>query len=637
MLRDRRSVIASIILPVLLFPVLLYGSRRLEELRENQLSDEPVTVALSGSLLPLEERIDADPLLVRADRTDPRRALEDGAVQAGLELPGRLPDPGGDPAEIVVYYDESEELSRLALRRVEGVVDSLRESLQRERLDAIEAAPEILAVIDFEETNLASEERMAGGKLGAGIPIFLVFLLLNGASYAAVDLFSGEKERKTIETLLTSLADRRSVVTGKFLAVFTVAELTTVLFILSNLVSSLLGLTGEMGRESLAISPLTALILFAVTMPLGAFVSAVLVYVASHSNSYREAQTLILPITFAAVVPAVLGVMPGVRLASVICLVPIANVTVAVREGLVGNFPILPLALVFVSNLVYAGWVLARATRFLESEALILGPSAAEPVLIHGERSLVRQVVVFYFAELLALYYIGSAIQAENLMGGLLITLWVMILVPSLLFARWHRIPFSDAFSLRPARITAFIGAVLLAPATLLLANAAFRLQSRFVPVPDELFAEMEGLFNVQEGNLALIFFAIAISPGICEEMLFRGLLLGRFRRQMPPWRAVVLGGFLFGLFHLSIYRILPTALMGTVAGTLVVATGSIFPAMGLHAAYNGIVVLSGRWEWLASLEEFDLPVVGGAILLAAVGAALLFLGRDRSFGRHKS
>ncbi len=636
LLRDRRSVIASIVLPVILFPVLMFGSNRLEEMRERELEEEEMSFALEGSMEAFEDLLGEDILLKRVEVDDLTQALTDDEIQAGIILPDHLPLPGEPTADLAILFNESSDRSRVARDRVVDHVSEWREMLQQDRLEALGASDGIIAVLDRVEINIASAEKMAGGRLGAGIPILIVFLLINGASYVAVDLFSGEKERKTIETLLTSVVDRRSVVAGKFLAVFTMAQASTLLLIISNLLYSILGLTGEAGRNSLTISPGTALMVIAVTFPLGIFVSAALVYLASHAKSYREAQTLMLPVTLVAILPAVLGILPGTRLESIICIVPITNVAVAIREGLVGNYPVFPLIMVVVSNLVYAAWVLSMATRFLESEALILG-RAAGPTLIRGERSLVRPVILFYFAELLALYYIGAAIQAENLMGGLLITLWVLLLIPSIIFAHWNRIPWKRAFAMNRPSLSSLLGAILIAPATLLLANAAFQLQSQFVPLPEELFGELEGLLGGEEGGILLALFAVAISPGFCEEMLFRGLILGRLRKGMTSWRAVVLGGLLFGLFHLSIYRILPTALMGMAAGALVLLSGSIFPAMTLHAVYNGIVVLSSHFEILEGLDQFDFEIVGGALLLAGVGIWLVFRDWKARFNPYSS
>jgi len=239
----------------------------------------------------------------------------------------------------------------------------------------------------------------------------------------------------------------------------------------------------------------------------------------------------------------------------------------------------------------------------------------------------VRRLIIFSSAELLVLYYIGSLIQSKDLMVGLLVTLWALLLLPSILFVRWHRIPFRVAFSLRRPRLGALSCGVLIAPAMLLLANALFQFQSRFVPLPEELFSELEGLFGGERGGLLLALFAVAVSPGICEELLFRGLILGRLQKGMAPWRAIVLGAFLFGLVHLSIYRILPTALLGIAAGGLVYISGSIFPAMALHTCYNGLVVLSERFEILELLESMEMEVIGGSVLLALVGIWLLLRG----------
>ncbi len=624
-LRDRRSIIATIVFPIAFFPVLLFGQQRLEEMREKGLEDETVWVAIDGSDRSFRKRIEEDHLIEIRETSNFEQSIRREELQASVILPATFPTKGNSSTEISILYDGSKELSRLARERIRDHVDSWRGELRRERLQEIGAPADLDLVVDVEETNIASEERMAGSKFGRIFPIFLVLILMNGASVIAVDLFSGEKERRTIETLLTSLADRRSVVAGKFLAVVLMAITSVILFLVSNFVAIKLGLTGgAAARASLELSPGTGLVVVLVTLPLAIFLSAVLVLTASHARTYREAQTLLMPIMLLSIVPAAIALLPGIRLDSVAAFAPIANVSLAVREALLGNFPVLPLIAVFLSNAICAVIVLRKAVSYLESEAVVLGPAPSISPARGADRSLVREVNVFYFIQLLLLYYVGSTIQAYDLLSGLLLTLWGLLLIPSLLFARYYQLPYLDTFRLRLPAVGHVVAAALLALPTLFAANLMFHLQSRFLPVPEQLFKEMEGLLDIGGGGLPMLLFAIAVSPGICEELFFRGLILGRHERGMEPWKAILVGGLFFGLFHLSIYRLLPTAIMGIVAGVLAYRSRSIVPPMVLHILYNATVLLGGRFEGLALIDEVSTQTVVGALLLGAAGITLL-------------
>jgi sodium transport system permease protein len=92
----------------------------------------------------------------------------------------------------------------------------------------------------------------------------------------------------------------------------------------------------------------------------------------------------------------------------------------------------------------------------------------------------------------------------------------------------------------------------------------------------------------------------LALSPAICEELFFRGALLGGLRRDMHTWRVLAWQAFFFGAVHASIYRFLPTAIFGAVLAALVMRSRSLVPAVVMHAGYNAILVLGARVPELA-------------------------------------
>src|SRR5262249_30266347 len=91
--------------------------------------------------------------------------------------------------------------------------------------------------------------------------------------------------------------------------------------------------------------------------------------------------------------------------------------------------------------------------------------------------------------------------------------------------------------------------------------------------------------------GLALSLVLIALTPAICEEALFRGAILRGFAGGLPRLTSAVLTGVLFGLFHLDLWRIIPTALLGIGLSIVALETDSILPAMVMHFANNACLV----------------------------------------------
>jgi len=145
-----------------------------------------------------------------------------------------------------------------------------------------------------------------------------------------------------------------------------------------------------------------------------------------------------------------------------------------------------------------------------------------------------------------------------------------------------------------------------------------FDWQSTVLPMPSRIDVGhlLQDLANLP---LPARLFLLAISPAVCEELFFRGAVLSGLRRDLSTagclaWQAVT-----FGAAHGSIYRFVPTALVGIVLAALTLRARSVLPAMLLHASYNLLLVLEvdqPMWLWLA------LP-----------GAALIAWGRRAKIG----
>jgi membrane protease YdiL (CAAX protease family) len=116
-------------------------------------------------------------------------------------------------------------------------------------------------------------------------------------------------------------------------------------------------------------------------------------------------------------------------------------------------------------------------------------------------------------------------------------------------------------------------------------------LQDTFLPLPKKMEEAYQEFLGREKLSAITQLFLLAISPGICEELLWRGAVQGELEARGKPVKTVLTVGIFFGLFHLSIYRLIPTGLLGVLLALVRHRSGSIFPCILLHIAYNALLL----------------------------------------------
>jgi sodium transport system permease protein len=214
------------------------------------------------------------------------------------------------------------------------------------------------------------------------------------------------------------------------------------------------------------------------------------------------------------------------------------------------------------------------------------GPSRAP--LDAPARSKSRRVTAGLAGLFFAAFIAGNALlPSPPSLSGILITMYGLLLAPTLVLAGRLRAPVRAVLSLRRPSLRSCAGVLMLGFPVSLIASVVFLLQSHFFPVPPEVQDIFKDLLETVRTHPVLGLFAVAVSPGLCEEVLFRGLILHLFTDMIGPKKGAVVAGILFGLFHLVPQRVLVTAGLGVLLGFLTLHTRSIVPAMILHATYN--------------------------------------------------
>ncbi|MEW6322645.1 MAG: ABC transporter permease subunit/CPBP intramembrane protease [Acidobacteriota bacterium] len=678
-LRDRRTLLMAIGLPVLVYPLIIIGFSRIAESGESAIASRASTVAVWGALpaeveaalgdqtrlalkpwegAPPEVRaaLEAGALTAPALRNDEERRTNDEGRRANDERveesgpvieaaraaitrrqvesvvvlwPGFAERLGaGDEAALTVYFDSVRRESEVARNRV---TEALRE--YRARVIARRVAEQGLprgfsTALDIRASNVAQAERRAGRLLGTLLPYMLLSLAVLGGLYAAIDLTAGEKERGTMQTLLCAPITASEIVVGKFLAVWTLSLISVLANLLSLSLTISRLLPADVPSLGAANYVMTALVLLPVTLT----TSALFLAVSSFARSFRDGQSMVTPVYMAVALPAAVVMLPTVELDAWTAFVPIVNIALLIKGLFLREVSVDLAFLTLTSAMLYAVLTIALAVRVFHRETVLLGGKES----VRGVLGLdgkpgglpTPSLAVSFFAVVLVLQFYGSlALRDQPIPTLLLILQYGGMLLPSLLVVAAFRFDWKRTLALRMPGPTAVLLSIVIGLTAWIFAAGVV---ARLLPPPENLQRAMERLIRLGDDPYPLwvVWLVIGLTPGICEELLFRGVIMSGFRR-MGGVAAVALTALLFGLAHASIYRLLPTATLGLVLGIVTWRTGSIVCAIIVHAVNNAFIATLAQRpeiiEWAgitaASTEiPWTFTALGSGVFLVALG-----------------
>jgi len=381
-LRDRRTIISMIVVPMLAMPVLMLSmgimavrlvTRARQEIPKVMVlggEDSPKTLAALRALKTIE--------FVPGSR-DYTNLISDKRIRAAVEIPDGF-DAGlqsGEKRTVHIYIYEGEIKSSFGAQPVEQFFRQLSDATLSERLAAHNFPERLLKPFEVKKTNVAPPKKVSGNLIGSFIPYLLILMCMTGAIYPSVDLTAGEKERGTIETLLCSPVARTHLVYGKCLMVLTAALVTTLLS-LSSMGASFalvkyLGLGTARGGPPLPLTiDLSSLaVAFGMMLPMALFFAATMLAIGLFSRTTKEAHSYLQPLLIVTIMPAVASLLPGVELNSRLALIPVVNLSLVSKEILSGTYHWSYIALIFTSTCVYAAVALAAAVAMFKRESVL--------------------------------------------------------------------------------------------------------------------------------------------------------------------------------------------------------------------------------------------------------------------------
>jgi len=381
-LRDRRTLVSMIVIPLLLFPVMMLGFSYLAVKLVGQAKKEvPQIMVLGGEDSPkvMAGLRNLDTIEIVPPAPDYVEQISNKKIRAAVEIPKGFDAAleRNEKTTIKIYMYEGEIKSSFAADRVEKFFSELREKTARDRLEARKLPVSLLKPFDIEQKNVAPPEKVGGSMFGGLIGYMVILLCMTGAMYPAIDLTAGEKERGTMETILCSPVQRTHLVLGKFLMVLTASLASAMLSVISMGVSFLgvskLGSLESGGRSpfQMSINPKAVLAVFGMVLPMAVLFAAALMTIALFAKSYKEAQSYLTPMTFLVVIPAVASLLPGVELNAKLALVPVLNTSLVSKEILTGTYHWNYIALIFLSSCAYAAAAMLIAVRMFQREDVL--------------------------------------------------------------------------------------------------------------------------------------------------------------------------------------------------------------------------------------------------------------------------
>ncbi len=554
------------------------------------------------------QRLDAYRKSIQAEAA---RARSPGFSRNALDKP---PEGGATSAvpEIPrpkIIYTAANERSLLACTRLTAVLDRWTDEVGKANLVAGGLPAEAVRPFEVVSANVAGPTATKATNIWSRmLPVLLLLWAMTGAFYPAIDLCAGEKERGTLETLLSSPAERSDIVLGKLLTIMAFSMVTAAL----NLVC--VGVTGGLifrQMEGFGGPPPLAVVWLALALlPVSALFSALCLALASFARSTKEGQYYLMPLMMLTLPLAVVPIGPGVELTLGNALIPISGMVLLLKTVLEGSYAqALQFLPVVMAVTLAACWLAVRwaveqfnteSVLFRESERFAVGLWVKHlrrdrgPLPTAGEGFFCGVVI------LVLIFVFGISVRQPSGFSGFaqvnIARQLAVVLTPALLMAIMFTSNPRQTLLLKLPRWRMVPAAAVLAVALHPFIVALGSLIVWLYPISPEVqgkLDEMQGLFAA--ANVWPLLLLVAALPAVCEELAFRGFILSAGRSLGNNRRAIIVSAIFFGLAHGMLQQSINTFFIGLVLGYLAVRSGSLLPGVIFHFLNNAMMVLAAK------------------------------------------
>ena len=378
--RDRRTIIMMIVLPFVLIPGLFGVVYTIQSQQAEKATEQQMKVSFFGQEYAPElyqAFADLDKVIIldqiTADSVDSYIQNEylDAAIYVNREYQESIDQ--NKQAPIIIKFKGTDSFG-ITRDRIKSLLTAQENQIITKRMNQLSLKPDIVKAYQIEYKDVASTQEKLGKFVGGFLPYFFIIFGFMGAMYPALDLGAGEKERGTLETILSSPATRLDVVLGKFLVVM-LAAITTAFIALGGMYFGIQTFPDiepwVLEVVNVILSAKTVILMMSLIIPISAFFSALLLGLSIYAKSFKEAQSIVGPLNIAIIFPALIGTLPGIELNAITSLIPILNVSLASKDIIAGTINPWYMVEVYLSLIVLAGLAIVWCVNWFNRESTI--------------------------------------------------------------------------------------------------------------------------------------------------------------------------------------------------------------------------------------------------------------------------
>lgn len=363
--RDKKSLAMMFIIPIMI-PLIVLGMSALFESQMN--SDNTVynKIGFAYNLSSKEEELIKS---LEIDKTlGTKEELEDSLKKGDIYLYITK-----ENNKYTLNYNMSSETGGYASNIANSFLESYKRLLQNEYLLNNNLNPdEVLNIFEISENDIASESFFANYIITYAF-LFIIMAITVSATYPATDSTAGEKERGTLETLLTFPIKSRDIIIGKLLSVTISSIITGILSLILALISFKIANNMFTIYETLPITISISSIIFSIFVIIvySFFISGLCIAIASLSKTFKEAQSALTPLTFISLFPGMIAFMVGIKSSILMSIIPFLNFTLVLNDVCVGVFNYSQIFLMFISTIIYISLIIWYIIKQYKSEKVL--------------------------------------------------------------------------------------------------------------------------------------------------------------------------------------------------------------------------------------------------------------------------
>ncbi len=377
LLRDKKTIINSIVLPMLLLPILMFGFVKVMGMIQKNNEAKPLKIGMVNAPTEFVQLVKSDTLNIITnydESIDFKTLIDDETIQTAVVFPNNFSTQMDSLQSSVVEIHRNGSKESVN-NRFSKILETYGNSLEDKRLTQLSISKEKLIPFHKSYVEVGEQKEIIGKSVGGFIPYIFILTMWGGCLLAGIDLVTGEKERKTIETTLSLPVSKFKVLMGKTV----VASLLGFIPALLNLIGLILGLKFIDDipddfklalNEMLNFQSITMILLLLI--PFSLFLAGLIIALVAGATTFKEAQSKAGPIMIVIIIPLVMALMPGIEFTWTTALIPVLNIGLGVKEIMAGTIDMGMYIAMLVSLIAFAVAAIYFSYRKFSDENAIL-------------------------------------------------------------------------------------------------------------------------------------------------------------------------------------------------------------------------------------------------------------------------